>query len=1088
MPDAAALSNTFDCVVMFTWSNWKTEPRSNRYHYATRFARHLPVVFVQNTEPAEPGQLEEPVDDHGITIVHAGSDYGAAQSERLRQVLYRRNVRKPLYWVYNPCYEDFIDRFPGQLLIYHATEDYLADHREMKFVDQSLVDRFLRLLGYTDLVIAVSEPVASSVRRNSDYDGPVLLLRNGCDPGFWREAIPDKPQRDEKIVFFQGGVNARVDFALVHELVHDMPDWQFWFCGDNRAAPQPDWNILCSHSNVQAFGGLHPEKVASLQARASVGIIPFRQISTMQISLPLKAYEYVASGLPVVTIPISELGRRPDLFKSATNAAGFSHQIRLLAPTRWDENELARRFEAANEASYDRRFAEFLKELRWVVETRTKPLPQANVFYAPQPTQMPAEPSETMIAEVPVKPEPITERSSQEEQSVSRRKRVLVTYSASATHVQTTADYLLSLSRHLDAEVRYLHVTHDAIPDFDFSDYDAIFQSYCARWPFKGYVSAFYSDSLARFSGLKILAVQDEYDRTDMLKDAILRHGFDVVLTCVPTDQIEKVYPHQEFPNTEFVQVLTGYVPEDISDLERYALPLEDRKTLIGYRGRDIGGRYGRLAWDKLEIGRRVREACEARGLPVDIDWTDQSRIYGKDWFKFLGSCRATLGTESGSNVFDFDGRIETQFRELTEQRGRAPSYDEFLPLVRAKDESMDMGQVSPKVFEAIAVRTPLVLMRGRYSGVVEADKHYIPLELDYSNLDSVLARLQDLPALKAMTERAYENVVASGRFGYPAFVHLVDTILERKLEEKRKFAPVAKFDEQFVEPDIATDDRPILIESATDLPTSNDLFWLKIQKRQTNIYRREVDRLNQVYPAEIQRISTAAHQQWEAQQAEMNRLNAELSRLGRLAAASAEQAAASYQQEAAGYKAELDRVLAENVELRQLRESDVQRFSAFAESQAAAAQDSLAELAGELRAIHDTTLADLRDRVANGEDPPALTALVDDASAGMAQIDAHLHALQTSWHVPPITYDPALPLQAVTLPPPPSRLKLKLAVAQAKGTLAASRLGTRLRAGPAFNAAKRADVLQRIRRRIRTAPGLGPVAIWVYTRLNTPR
>src|SRR5437016_5499446 len=43
----SALNQYFDGVVMLTWSDWRTEPRSNRYHYATRFARSLPVLFVQ---------------------------------------------------------------------------------------------------------------------------------------------------------------------------------------------------------------------------------------------------------------------------------------------------------------------------------------------------------------------------------------------------------------------------------------------------------------------------------------------------------------------------------------------------------------------------------------------------------------------------------------------------------------------------------------------------------------------------------------------------------------------------------------------------------------------------------------------------------------------------------------------------------------------------------------------------------------------------------------------------------------------------------------------------------------------------------
>ena len=42
----------------------------------------------------------------------------------------------------------------------------------------------------------------------------------------------------------------------------------------------------------------------------------------------------------------------------------------------------------------------------------------------------------------------------------------------------------------------------------------------------------------------------------------------------------------------------------------------------------------------------------------MDIEVDDRHRIYGPDWYRFVGSVRATLGTESGANVFDFDGSI----------------------------------------------------------------------------------------------------------------------------------------------------------------------------------------------------------------------------------------------------------------------------------------------------------------------------------------------------------------------------------------------------------------------------------------------
>jgi hypothetical protein len=101
--------------------------------------------------------------------------------------------------------------------------------------------------------------------------------------------------------------------------------------------------------------------------------------------------------------------------------------------------------------------------------------------------------------------------------------KVLVAYSMMSTFVRTTLDYLHGLKRHLGCEVKYVHVIHGAVMDFDFSSYDVVFHNYCSRLCIEGYVSENYRTAMRGFRGLKVLAVQDEYNQTDILKAAHLQ-------------------------------------------------------------------------------------------------------------------------------------------------------------------------------------------------------------------------------------------------------------------------------------------------------------------------------------------------------------------------------------------------------------------------------------------------------------------------------------------------------------------------------------------------------------------------------------
>src|SRR6516225_204813 len=95
-----SLNFAFDAAVMLTWSNWHTEPRSNRYHYATRFARYLPVIFVQ-PNAVDDAISTECVPGHAIELLHVPGVYDLRQACMLERALAERGVRRPLLWIYN---------------------------------------------------------------------------------------------------------------------------------------------------------------------------------------------------------------------------------------------------------------------------------------------------------------------------------------------------------------------------------------------------------------------------------------------------------------------------------------------------------------------------------------------------------------------------------------------------------------------------------------------------------------------------------------------------------------------------------------------------------------------------------------------------------------------------------------------------------------------------------------------------------------------------------------------------------------------------------------------------------------------------
>jgi hypothetical protein len=357
--------------------------------------------------------------------------------------------------------------------------------------------------------------------------------------------------------------------------------------------------------------------------------------------------------------------------------------------------------------------------------------------------------------------------------------RILVAYSMGSAHISTTRDYLMALKRHSKCDVSYVNVTHNGELDFDLNEFDVVFHNYCARLCFENYVTPAYQQALAAFKGLKIMAVQDEYDRTYELRNAIARCGFDIVLSAASPVDHPYIYDSENTPNVAYKHVLTGYAPEPNELPEGRGQSLADRQITIGYRGRDIGARYGLLGYNKFEIGRRMAQECRSRGIKHDIETSEEARIYGPAWFDFIGSCRTMLGTESGSNVFDFDGKIEAWYKELKASGDIAAiAYEAFLPQVAEKETKVGMSEISPRIFECAAMHTPMILFPGRYSDILVPDRHYIPLEKDFSNLEEVLAKVEDLAALKIMADQTYNDLIASEAYSYKAYSGFIECLI----------------------------------------------------------------------------------------------------------------------------------------------------------------------------------------------------------------------------------------------------------------------------------------------------------------------
>ena len=345
-----------------------------------------------------------------------------------------------------------------------------------------------------------------------------------------------------------------------------------------------------------------------------------------------------------------------------------------------------------------------------------------------------------------------------------------------------------------DVDVAYVNAAEGVPYRVRLLDFDGVVLHttfLCARW-YDDYPA--YARSVRWIRNLKCpkLAVpQDEYDHSLVLEQWLDELGITHVYSNFDPPRRSILYPNLE-RKTTFVEVLTGYLDDGLAAYcAPRARPLVERPLDVVYRAQQLPFWFGSHGQLKHRIGEVVAGKAPEHGLKVDISTDPKDTILGDAWADFLMSGRTVIGTESGSSVLDSTGEIQTRIRALVAANPKVTfaEVDAEMPLGW---DGYAFFAISPRHLEAVIARSCQLLVRGTYSGVLQPDRHYLPIDPSLDDLDEVLERLRDLPHLQEIADRAYEDVMNNGACHMERFAHkLLEAVpRERRHSVRRRLSP----------------------------------------------------------------------------------------------------------------------------------------------------------------------------------------------------------------------------------------------------------------------------------------------------------
>jgi glycosyltransferase involved in cell wall biosynthesis len=352
-------------IVCLSSQRWDEKMWTNKQHVMSRLAkdhrvihvdfglRPLPVYLYRRAQK-RPMDLLHPARLLSDGVVHRGGNLYVADSYvpygtkllpqthpvrdfltydwkvmLLQRFLREHRIEDPIVWVYHPGFADAVDRLPRKLLVYDCVDNYAA-FPEYAPVADWILERERRLCRKADLVFTTSAPLFE--KRRAENPENTFLVHNVGDADHFKKAMDPDLQVAPEIARLSGPVigfiGAVSDYKLNAEwllaLAVEHPEWNIVLIGPvGLSDPSTDVSRLRAQPNVHLLGVRDYADLPRYLKGMHVTVIPYRINAYTESVFPIKFFEMLATGKPVVVSSLPSLRDYFDAVRVAETAEEF---------------------------------------------------------------------------------------------------------------------------------------------------------------------------------------------------------------------------------------------------------------------------------------------------------------------------------------------------------------------------------------------------------------------------------------------------------------------------------------------------------------------------------------------------------------------------------------------------------------------------------------------------------------------------------------------------------------------------------------------------------------------------------------------
>lgn len=214
----------------------------------------------------------------------------------------QQTIVDPLFVVQHPFWEPVVSRLEGGVIAYD-----IADRLdELQQYQWDFDGEHSRLIRTADSVLVSADLIRDDVVEESAAG--VTVVRNATTEPFLVVPRPTTGSSHRPQVGYVGSLSFWFDASLLFHTALLRPEYDFVIYG---APEEPASRVLRQAANVRLIGEVPHSEIPQRLVNLDVGVIPFRRSRLVDATNPVKAYEYLAAGLPIVSTPMPEMRHFP---------------------------------------------------------------------------------------------------------------------------------------------------------------------------------------------------------------------------------------------------------------------------------------------------------------------------------------------------------------------------------------------------------------------------------------------------------------------------------------------------------------------------------------------------------------------------------------------------------------------------------------------------------------------------------------------------------------------------------------------------------------------------------------------------------